>query len=301
MAIKIDSTLEYLKFQLNLTDMKIQQYQGKTVEEILLAEAAQGNRAAVELAVKMFTNTEDLIELFQLTDPNNKLIIIMGMDPYQLEELLPMLETKDLQMGLQFFTKEQLLFFLEDIPMEELVKVAFEMFTPRQLMEKISEEELDKLLTGLYVDKGLVLKHLKDVPAIYLQQIVEGITGESANGTSAELSAQIGQFNDGDYKNAICLLRGEQKRNLTLAILTEQPKLFERFDPSAYTKLFRQEKDKPDIIKAMGVIKPEFLHKIISKLPQDLLSIVITQIDTHKFADALINKYPEILAKFIAG
>ena len=40
---------------------------------------------------------------------------------------------------------------------------------------------------------------------------------------------------------------------------------------------------------------------MIATLPDDLMSVVITQIDTEKFADSLINKFPEILAKFIAG
>ena len=40
---------------------------------------------------------------------------------------------------------------------------------------------------------------------------------------------------------------------------------------------------------------------MIMELPQDLLSVVTTQIDTEKFADALINKYPEIIAEIVAG
>ena len=51
----------------------------------------------------------------------------------------------------------------------------------------------------------------------------------------------------------------------------------------------------------MRVIKPEYLQKMIMELPQDLLSVVTTQIDTEKFADALINKYPEIIAEIVAG
>ena len=55
------------------------------------------------------------------------------------------------------------------------------------------------------------------------------------------------------------------------------------------------------MVKSMEFIKPEYLQKMMSKLPPDLLSIVITQIDTEKFADALINKFPELLAQFVAG
>ena len=65
--------------------------------------------------------------------------------------------------------------------------------------------------------------------------------------------------------------------------------------------IINRERDKNDMVKSMEFIKPEYLQKMMSKLPPDLLSIVITQIDTEKFADALINKFPELLAQFVAG
>lgn len=38
---------------------------------------------------------------------------------------------------------------------------------------------------------------------------------------------------------------------------------------------------------------------MITELPNDLLSIVITQIDTEKFADILMNQFPEVMAEII--
>ena len=78
-------------------------------------------------------------------------------------------------------------------------------------------------------------------------------------------------------------------------------KLYEKFDTDAYLYMMNRERDKNDMVKSMGFIKPEHLQKMITKLPQDLMSVVITQIDTEKFADALINKFPELLAQFVAG
>ena len=40
---------------------------------------------------------------------------------------------------------------------------------------------------------------------------------------------------------------------------------------------------------------------MIGQLPNDLMSIVITQLDTEIFADHLMNKNPEIIADIIAG
>lgn len=301
MSIAISSTLEYLQARLNIPDTKMQVYADKSLEEILQAEAAEGNQAAIQLAADMFTDPNILVELFQLADPENKLVILQSMTSSQLEKLIPMLETNDMLEGLQFFTQDGLMDLLKDIPKEELVKTVFQMFSQEQIIEFMPEKELDKVLTGLDMDKELLLKNLKSIPEIYLQQIVESVTGEEQDGNCTELIGKIAQFGDMDYKKAITNLQPVQKRELTLMITSTEPKYYLNFSTEAYTHIINRERQKDDVIKSMGVIKPEYLQKMMEKLPPDLLSVVITQVDTDKFADALINKFPETLAKFIAG
>jgi hypothetical protein len=301
MSITINTDLEYLKTRLNLSDAKMEIYQNKTVDEILKTEAAEGNQAAIQLAADMFTDVNQLIELFQLADPENKLAIMSEMTSSQLEKLVPMLETDDLVQGLNYFTQDSLLDLLKDIPKEELLKTVFEMFSQTQIVEYMPEEQLDKFLTDSDLDKEKLLQSMKFIPAMYLQQIVESVTGEEATGNSEEMIAQIGQFGDQDYKNALTNFQPAQKQQLTYILANQEPKLFEKFDTDAYTHIINRERDKNEMIKSMSVIKPEYLEKMIDQLPQDLLSVVTTQIDTEKFADALITKFPELLAKFVAS
>ncbi len=301
MSIKINTDLEYLIMRLNIPPSRVEEYQDKTIEEILDAESALGNQAAIKMAADMFTDVNMLIELFQLSDPENKLAILKAMTSTQLEKLIPMLETKEMVQGLNFFTQASLLDMLKDIPKEELLKVVFQMFSENQVVEYMPEEELDKLLTGTDMDKDKLLEALKYIPEMYLQQIIESITGEEVQGSSSDLVRQIAQFGDQDYKNAIMNLQPTQKRQLTFILTNQENKLYEKFDTSAYTHIINRERDKEETVKAMSVIKPEHLEKMLKELPQDLLSVVITQIDTEKFADALINKFPELLAKFVAG
>ena len=227
------STLEYLQTRLNIPDSKLQTYADKSVEEIIQAEAAQGNQAAIQLAADMFSDPTQLIELFQLADPENKLIIMQSMNSEQLEKLLPMLETEDLLQGLQFFTQDNLMDLLKEIPMEELVKTVMQLFSEREIIENMPEKELDKLLTSHDMDKELVLKNLQSLPEIYLQQIIESVTGEEAQGNAQEMVIQIGQMGDQNYKQAIMNLQPEQKRQLTLAITSAEPKYYEKFSADA--------------------------------------------------------------------
>lgn len=301
MSISINTDLEYLRSRLSIPDSRMNQYRDMSVTDILKAEAAAGNQEAIQLAADMFTDVNQLIELFQLADPENKLVIMQAMSFSQLEKLVPMLETKDLAEGLQYFSQDALLNLLKDIPKEELLKTVFEMFSEVEVIQYMPEKELDKLLIGTDMDKGFLLKELQSIPEVYLQQILESVTGQEAEGSSAELVVQIGQLGDLAYKHAITNLEPEQKRQLTFLLTNADNKYYEKFSTDSYLRIINRERDKNDMVKSMEFIKPEHLQKMITKLPPDLLSVVITQIDTEKFADALINKFPELLAQFVAG
>ena len=213
MSIKIDTDLAYIQSKLNISDSKMEIYKDKTVEEILEAEAASGNQAAIQLAADMFTDSSILIELFQLADPQNKLTIMKEMTSSQLEKLVPMLEEDDLIQGLQYFTQDSLLDMLKDIPKEELLKAVFQMFSESEVIEHMPERELDRLLTSFEMDKEMLLQNLKSIPEMYLQQILESVTGQEAQGNNTELVQQISQLGDLNYKNAIMNLEPTQNGN----------------------------------------------------------------------------------------
>lgn len=301
MSLRIDSNLEYIKTRLGLSDAQMQVYAQKTVNEIIIEEAQKGNQAAIQLAVEMFTNANQLIELFQLANVENKYIILHSMSSTQLDKLLPLLEHDDLVEGLNFFDMDALLDMLEKLPKEELVKTVLQMFSEREIIELMPEKQLDKVLTGFDMNKNLLLNNLKFIPLEYVQQMLESVTGEAAEGSHAELVNQLGQLGDLNYKAAIRNMDLEQKRRLTLLITSSDNRYYLNFDSDAYTHIIGREREKDETVKAMGAIKDEYLQKMLMNLPQDLLSIVITQIDTQKFAQVLIDKNPEIIARFIGG
>ena len=301
MSITINTDLAYIQSKLNISTSKMETYQNKSIEEIIQTEAAEGNQAAIQLAADMFTNVSQLVELFQLADPENKLAIMSEMTGSQLEKLVPMLETNDLVIGLNYFTQDTLLDLVKDIPKEELVKMVFQLFSQQQVINFMPEEQMDKLLTGTDMNKQMLLNNLERLPEIYLQQVYESVSGKEASGNAKEMVTQIGQLGDLDYKNAIKNLQPTQKKELTYMLANQETKLFEKFDTDAYTKIINREREKDEMVKGMSVIRPEYLQKMISELPQDLLAVVTTQIDTDKFADALINKFPELLAQIVAS
>ena len=301
MSLVIDSNLEYLQNILHISRVTFEEkYANMSVDEIIEAEAASGNQQAIELAQELTSNTSLVMELFDLADTNNKYMILRELTAQQLQVFLPEMEEKDLLQGLFFFTQDKLMKMLEELPSEQLVNTAFELFSKEEIVQLMPEEQLDKFLTSSEIDKNKILKHMQSIPPEYVAQVLEQITGEShENMDSIDLSKEFGELNPLEYQDALKAFQPTQKQQLVLSLGKEHNEWFQLFDADAYTTIMNREKQQPEIIKGMSVIEPEYMQNMITELPNDLLSLVITQMDTEKFAEILMDRFPEVIAEII--
>lgn len=301
MSIVIDSNLEYLQRRLNISSVKFnEEYANLSVEEIIEAEAASGNQEAIKLANELLNNVDLVIKLFNLSDANNKYEILSQMTAQELQLFLPQMEEKDLVQGLYYFSEDKLMTMLEDVPPEQLVKVVFEMFSKEEVVQLLPDEQLDKFLTSTEIDKNKILKHMQSIPEEYLIQVLENVTGQTPeNQKSFDLVNQIGDLGPLEFVDVLKSLQPTQKQQLVLSLGKEHPEWFQLFDANAYTDMIQTNKQKPDMVKSMAVLEQEELINMTEELPNDLLSVVITQIDTEKFAEILMDRMPEFIAEFL--
>lgn len=314
MSITINADMYLLCSLFNINRKKIvNEYSGMTVEQIMEAEAAQGNTAAARFDKEILNNPIKLIELFELKDPGNKFAILRNMNEQDLEELLPLLEQSDLVAGLNFFTKDKLLKMAEDMPKEQLIKFTFDMFSQEQVMQLMPEEQLNKILTSTDMDKGLEIKYLQTIKPEVLAQMLESATGKPAAGAEdvgldgkanldgQALASQIINLPDDKFQEAMLSMPKQNKRDFVLKLTKENPKLYLSVDASAYTNIIRNRKDKDDMVKSAKVIDPKQIVKMLQQLPKDLTAIVLTQLDTNKFADVMLTKFKDILSQIVAA
>ena len=299
--IVLDTDLNTLLSKLNISRTKmVEMYSMMTVDEIVEAEAAQGNQAAVQFAAELFTNVDKLVEIFKLADPNNKYIILSTMTADKLQKFLPLMEEEDLLQGFYFFTEDKLLAMLRELPPEQLVNTVFQMFSEEEVIQLMPNDELDKFLTSTDVEKENVLKHLKSIPPEYLAQMIENVTGEPLDEMdSLDMINQISGFNPNEYKDALTGMQSTQKQQLMLSLCKENPELYQLFAPEEYTNIVNTYKQKPQVVKALNVIEKEEIIKMVEELPNDLLSMVITQIDPDTFGDMLLKKHADLLAQVV--
>lgn len=301
MSIVIDADLAYLQTRLHISSLKLQEeYANLSVEEIIEAEAASGNQEAIKLANELLNNVDLVIKLFNLSDANNKYEILSQMTAQELQLFLPQMEEKDLVQGLYYFSEDKLMTMLEDVPSEQLVKVVFEMFSKEEVVQLLPDEQLDKFLTSTEIDKNKILKHMQSIPEEYLIQVLENVTGQTPeNQKSYDLVKQIGELGPLEFVDVLKSFQPTQKQQLVLSLGKEHPEWFQLFDANAYTNMIDTHKQKPDMVKSMAVLEQEELVKMTEELPNDLLATVITQMDTEKFAEIMMDRMPEIIAEFL--
>lgn len=301
MSIVIDSDITQLIRRLNISELKMREcYANKSLEEIVEKEAEDGNQEAVEFAYQLFKTPDMLVKIFKLADPENKLAFLKEMSSNKLREFLPLMEEEDLNEGLKFFDLNKLLDMLEEIPPDQLVKTVFQMFSEKEIIQYLPEEELDKFLESPELDKNQIMKKLSLIPQEYLAQMYEAVSGEDSDKTSSkELLENIGNLNPMQFQDALRAMQPVAKQQLTLSIASSDKKLYQNFDAHAYTNMIKTYKFQPEVVKGMEVIDLDEKMKMLEQLPDDFLSIVITQIDAKVFADQIIKNNPELLAKAI--
>lgn len=301
MSLAIDSNLEYLQNILHISQVTFEEkYANMSVDEIIEAEASSGNQYAIELAQELTSNTSLVMELFDLADTDNKYMILRELTAQQLQVFLPEMDDTDMLQGLFYFSQDKLMKMLEELPAEQLVNTAFELFSKEEIIQFMPEDQLDKFLTSTDIDKNKILKHMQSIPPEYVAQVLEQITGEAQeNLDSIDLSKKIGQLNPLEYQDALKAFQPTQKQQLVLSLGKEHEEWFQLFDAHAYTTIMNREKQQPEIVKGMSVIEPEYIQNMIKELPNDLLSLVITQMDTEKFTEILMDEFPEVIAELI--
>lgn len=315
MGITLDVNMYLLCRMFNISYKKIaDEYSGMTVEEIMEAEAAQGNVAAAKFDSSILQDPAKFIELFGLKDPGNKFAILSNLNEQDLDELLPLLDQEDLVMGLNYFNKDKLLELMQELPPEQLVKLTYEMFSPEHLMQLMPEEQLNNVLQSTQIDKNLEIQLLQSMKPEVLVQMLEATTGQpvqsntnrigfdgSANLDAQSLITQITELPDNQFQEAMLNIPKANKQDFVLKLTQQNQALMGEIDPSAYTKIIGEKKDKQDIIRYSNVIEPDQLVGMISKLPRELTAAVLTQIDTKEFADILLSKYKNVISDIVAA
>lgn len=297
MAIVIDANMALFAERLHISSSRmVQDYGLKTIDEIIEAEAAQGNTQAVNYAREMYNSPEKLIKIFRLTDVENKFVLINSMDEETRREILPLLDKEDLVMGLYFFNQDKLLKMLQDVDIEELINVVLDAFPFQQIILMIPEEDMAKFFHAKELEKYVIANELNNLPPEVMISFIEGLTGKPYDKVEDPQGIIDGiiALPEDKFKDFISMIDPDVQRQLVYQITKKDQKYMQLFDNDMYINMLNTLM-KNDMVPSMIALEKESLVKMVSELPEDLMSIVASQVDTKEFAKFLMEGHLDIL------
>lgn len=296
MSLVIDANMKLFADRMNITSSRmIRDYGLSTVDEIIEAEAERGNTRAVKYAREYYHSPQKLIKLFELTNVENKFVLIHKMDNSTREKVLPLLEQEDLVMGLYFFTQEKLLEMLMNTDIEELVRVIQEAFPLDQIVMMFTEEDLMNFFLHDELERYDVMEQIKSLPPEILQQFIEGVTGMPMEETGSNNFIQsLEKFNDDDFKKFMSMIDPDVQRQLTFQLTKQKPEYLTLFSNQTYCNMLNTLL-KPEMVKPMIMLNKETLVNMLTELPSDMMSIVAAQVDPKEFAKFLQKGHMDLI------
>ena len=294
--ISLDIDFSYLQRCFNIGYQALEKYRNKSITEIMEIEAEQGNYKAAEYLMKILSDPDELLKLFNLVEPKNRYLILQHMNKEDLMNIMPFMQPEQLVLGISVFNPDMIINLMMLLKPESLAKVVLNTMSPEKFLSKLPEEFMNEFLMSDKLDKNILLKSMENVDEIQLQKMMENISGQPCYDSSDKIISQLSSMDDDNFKSAILSFEPEGKRQLIYNSLRQKPELFQLFSPEAMVFPFRT-MQKDDILKSLLVLETNEFMPMLQQMPQDILSLVATQIDPETFSEILCRDFADVIAQ----
>ncbi|MBE7705830.1 MAG: hypothetical protein E7Z91_01105 [Cyanobacteria bacterium SIG30] len=294
--ITLDIDLSYLFKHFGISAQKVNLYSNKNIEEVMEAEAKEGNKKA-ENYTRIFEQPEELVEFLKLTDATNRFLIIRNLNDDDLKGLLQYLGSDDLIWGLQYFSIDKLVELMSELPQEELLKLVMEKFSMEEIVAMMKTEEMDEFLTGEKLDRNHIMDFFKQLDEQRFKKLMFQVMGPEVLEQDRKTTlANIDALDDKAFNRMLEKFENKGKKMIIFGILYNKPEYIKEFKNETIARPF-EFVEKGEILKSMKTLDPEFLIPMVEELPKDLIQVVATQIDPMAFAEVLSKDFQNILSE----
>lgn len=296
--IQLNTDFTLLNKFFGISPNKIHKYANMGFEEIMKAEAEEGNLKAKNYK-EILADPDKLLDIFKLASVENKLIILQNMSEYDLDKLLPYLNNEQLSRGLQFFNDDKLIQMCEDLPVEELSQMVLEKFRVIDILSLLEENSMNVFIQQPDVERRYAQNYFESLNTEILENImVQSFGAEYKDKSREEYLQEMKQMQDDDYTRFLISIERKQKIEMINNIVEQDNDLINLFKSDDLVKPMELLM-KEDKIKMMKNLEQEFLIPMIQELPMDLTQIVLTQIDPKDFSEILAKDFQDILGEVV--
>jgi len=293
--ITIDVNLAYLVKNFGINTKRINQAGATTIDEFMEAEAAQGNKSAVNFEDEVFNDADSILKLYQLTSPKNRFLILKNLKSDELQYLMQFLSEDVLQDSLRYLSQDKLMKLVSQLPKQKLATIVFNAFSVQDFLKVTQEKEINKFFQSPKIEKNKIIKAVEGLDQNKLQGMMELMTGQPcAHCDSREVQAKLLALDDKKFQKTLEAFNPETKSALVMNMVEDNPEYLLEFSTNAMMKPLTQ-LDKNDFLKTLTVLEPEDCLNMLQELPEDIMPLVVTQIEPEVFAQLLSTNFKDIL------
>ncbi len=293
--ITLDVNLSYLIKNYGINTKRINQAGLTTIDEFMEAQAVQGNKQAVDFESDVYNNPKSILELYQLTSPRNRFLILKQLKADDLQFLMQFLDDDVLYSTLQLFSQDKLTKLVSKLPKEKLATIVFNSFTVKNFLKVTQEKEMNKFFESPKIEKNDILQSIAGLEQNKLQGMMELLTGQQCKHCdSREVQEKMAALDDRKFARTLQAFNPETKAALIMNLADDDPDYLLEFSTNALMKPLTQ-LQKPDFLKTLKVLEPKDCLQMIQELPDDIMPAVVTQIDPEVFAQLLSTNFKDIL------
>lgn len=293
--LAIDVNYAFLRKTYGIDTKRLNSAFLSTIDEFMEEEAIQGNTKAANFERDVFSDPDSILELYQLTSPKNRFLLLKQMKPAQLQEMMQYLEPEVLYNALRFISQDKLQKIVSELPKEKLATVVFNNFSTEKFLKVTNEKEINKFFQSPKIEKTKILNSVATLDQAKLQSMMEVLTGEPCKHCdSREVQEKMAALDDRKFQKTLLSFTPETKSAMVLGMVDENPEYLMEFSSEAMMKPLTQ-LQKPEFLKTLSVLEPQDHLEMLSALPKDVMPMVVSQIDPEVFAQILSKNFQELL------
>jgi Mg/Co/Ni transporter MgtE len=229
--IELNIDLSYLAKYFEIGSQSIKQYSTKSIDELMQAEAENGNKKAAGFE-DFLKNPEKVAELFRLADANNRFLIIQNLSEDDLAELLQYFHNSALIWGLKYFSPDKLVQLMQELPQEELLKIVLEKFSVDEIVTHMEKEELDDFLNNEKVEREDIMNVFKQLKPDQFKVLMSQIFGAQAQDITnrEKIMSTLDGLDDKEFMNTIDKFDDNGKKFIVWSLVNNDEKLIKEFN-----------------------------------------------------------------------
>lgn len=244
--ITLDVNLSYLIKNYGINTKRINEAGLTTIDDFMEAQAVQGNKEAVDFEDDVYNDPASILELYQLTSPKNRFLILKNLKADDLQYLMQFLDDKVLYSALQFISQDKLTKLVSQLPKEKLATIVFNSFSVKNFLKVTQEKEMNKFFESPKIEKQDILNSISGLEQNKLQGMMELLTGEmTTHCDSREVRDKMAALDDKKFARTLMAFNPETKASMIMNMTDENPEYLLEFSTNALMKPLTQ-LQKPD-------------------------------------------------------